>query len=313
MLTLLSVLLAAASPPTPDITGNWDLRANDSTILRLEIVKTPAGTTAIWDRPEHFNTDGESFSRISGPVIRRQARSIKSIDGDIELSFDDPAPGATPDVFRLHRVNADHVKVTYEGTGFDPFDFVRAQPRSPGLGPWDADRSYVRTIARPTNVEMTAIFDADQADRHIANIDWSIVGPADKKRRARTQQLLDSGALQSGEDFYNAAFVFQHGSEPDDFLKAHLLAIIAIARGKPGAVWIAAATLDRYLLNIGKPQVLGTQFRLPKDTPVTQEPYDRALVSDAMRNALHVPSIAEQEARRRRDEERASAARQRSN
>jgi hypothetical protein len=33
---------------------------------------------------------------------------------------------------------------------------------------------------------------------------------------------------QIGEDFYHAAFVFQHGQRPDDFLKAHLLARVAI-------------------------------------------------------------------------------------
>jgi hypothetical protein len=154
---------------------------------------------------------------------------------------------------------------------------------------------------------MSAIFSADQADRQAADIDWSIVGPADNKRRARTEELLGSGALQSGDDYYHAAFVFQHGADPGDYLKAHLLAMIAVARGRPDAVWIASATLDRYLHAIGKPQVLGTQYAIPSDSPATQDPYDRALISDAMRKALHVPSIEEQEARRRQYDQAAAA------
>ena len=118
---------------------------------------------------------------------------------------------------------------------------------------------------------MTAIFDADQADRAHggAAIDWSVVTPRDEARRARTLALLDAGALHSGDDFWHAAFVFQHGSQPDDFLLAHTLAVIAAARGRADASWIAAATLDRYLQNIGRP-TLGTQYHMPAGQQATQ-------------------------------------------
>ncbi len=296
MLTTLPLLLSAASAvATPCMTGAWALQASGQTMFRIEISTTPTSTTATWERPEHFETDGESFSRVSGPTVRRSARSVKLVNGDVELSFDDPVPGATPDNFQLRCVGPGHLKATYQGAGFEPFDFIRTQAKGVPLGPWDAARSYVRVVSRTTNVEMTAIFNADQADRRAERIDWSIVSPADEKRQIRTEELLDSGALQSGDDFYHAAFVFQHGSVADDYLKAHLLAMIAAARGKPGAVWIASATLDRYLQAIGKSQVLGTQYKIPQGTPATQEPYDRALVSDAMRQALLVPPISEQE------------------
>jgi hypothetical protein len=150
-----------------------------------------------------------------------------------------------------------------------------------------------------SNSEMSAIFKADQADRSTHPIDWGIVKPADAKRRERTEQLLDAGALRTGEDFYDAAFVFQHGETANDFLKAHLLAVVATAKGQPDAPWIAAATLDRYLQEIGRPQVLGTQFTRTDDGKFTQEPYDRTVASDAMRKAMQVPSLAEQEIERR--------------
>ena len=150
-----------------------------------------------------------------------------------------------------------------------------------------------------SNAEMAAIFKADQADRSSHPIDWTMVKPADEKRRARTEQLLDKGMLRTGDDLYDAAFVFQHGDAPIDFLRAHLLATMAIAKGQPDAPWIAAATLDRYLQEIGKPQVLGTQFTRGDDGKFTQEPYDRSVASDAMRKIMQVPTLAEQEAQRR--------------
>jgi hypothetical protein len=150
----------------------------------------------------------------------------------------------------------------------------------------------------PSNAEMAAIFKADQAARGAAKIDWAVVGREDEARRLRTKALLDAGQLRSADDFWHAAFVFQHGSKPEDFLLAHTLAIIAAARGRKDATWIAAATLDRYLRNMGQKQIYGTQFVMVPGEPTTQEPYDRTLVSDALRTALGVPVLAEQEKRR---------------
>lgn len=153
---------------------------------------------------------------------------------------------------------------------------------------------------RPSSAEMRAIFDADQADREGggAAIDWTAVSARDEARRVRTLELLGAGGLHSGDDFSRAAFVFQHGTGTDDILVAHTLAMIATARGKPEAAWIAAASLDRYLMRIGQPQIYGTQFMSPPGQPTTQEPYNRALISDALRAALGVPPQAEQEQRR---------------
>lgn len=153
---------------------------------------------------------------------------------------------------------------------------------------------------RATNAEMTAIFVADQAARdHPAAIDWKILWPADAARRVQTQALLDAGKLNSADDFYHAAYVFQHGDQPEDFLKAHALAIVATARGKPEATWIAAATLDRYLQRIGQPQIYGTQFLHPPGQKWTQEPYRRDLLSDAVRQASDVPPLPAQEEQRK--------------
>ncbi len=150
-----------------------------------------------------------------------------------------------------------------------------------------------------SNPEMRSIFDADQKDRQdLKAIDWATVGRDDEKRRLRTQAMLRSGRLNTSEDLYRAAFVFQHGTTADDFLTAHVLAIAAVAKGNPDAVWIAAATLDRFLQHVGKPQVLGTQFRTDSDRRTTQEPYNRVLVPDSIRQMLAVPVAAKQEEQR---------------
>jgi hypothetical protein len=120
---------------------------------------------------------------------------------------------------------------------------------------------------------MKRIFDEDQHARQAwPNIDWPKVNKDDADRRAATMRLLNEGALHSGEDFEWAANVFQHGSEPSDFLLAHTLAIVAIRKGYSDGTWIAAATLDRYLQAIKQPQIYGTQFLNPDDKPTTQEP-----------------------------------------
>jgi hypothetical protein len=147
---------------------------------------------------------------------------------------------------------------------------------------------------------MTRLFDEDQAVRKGPGpIDWSVVGPQDATRREATRALLDAGALRSGDDFWRAAFIFQHGDKPQDYLLAHGLAIIAAAKGRRDAPWIAAASLDRYLKAIGQKQVYGTQYSTPHGGPTTQEPYDRTTISDAMRVATGVPAIAQQEEQRR--------------
>ncbi|WP_295207141.1 hypothetical protein [uncultured Brevundimonas sp.] len=152
------------------------------------------------------------------------------------------------------------------------------------------------------NAEMAAIFAADQAIRQVAPEkfrDRAFVNEmlaADAARRVQTRALLDAGALRTGEDYRAAAFVFQHGSTPEDYLLAHTLAVAATARGADGS-WIAAATLDRYLQMIGKSQIYGTQTRKTNDAPATLEPYDRALIPDSLRTALAVPPQADQDAR----------------
>jgi hypothetical protein len=148
-----------------------------------------------------------------------------------------------------------------------------------------------------SNVEMTAIFAADQADRQATSVDWSVVTARDTARRERVRALLDAGQLRTADDYYAAAFVFQHGQKPEDHLLAHVLAMGAMTLGRNDASWIAAATLDRYLHNTDRPQVFGTQYRGQPGGPVTQGQYDSALLPDSLRTLLRVPTREQQQER----------------
>lgn len=156
----------------------------------------------------------------------------------------------------------------------------------------------------PDNAEMAALYAADQAAR--ANIDPTKyrerafveqMNADDAARRIQARALLDAGALQTGEDYRAAAFIFQHGSTPDDYLLAHSLAVTGAAKGSSGAAWIAAATLDRYLQSIDRKQIYGTQTRMVAGGEPTLEPYDRDLLPDALRTAVNVPPLSEQDRR----------------
>ena len=165
-----------------------------------------------------------------------------------------------------------------------------------------AQQPSMEASVRGDNAEMAAIFQADQAIRQeitpekIKDSDFlkrMFIG--DRDRRKRTDELLASGMLTSADDYYQAAFIYQHGSDANSYLLAHTLALAAAARGHPKASWIAAATLDRYLQEIGQPQVYGTQYSTSAGEPTTMDPYDRTLVPDALRTALGVPVQAAQE------------------
>lgn len=303
---LAALFVLAASPAaaqTGDPAGSWALRTEGRILAVFELRRDPAapgGWSGGWLRPEHFgiNQNYEAVE-LSGPIVRRPILRATARGTALELHI----RGATDeDDYTFELRDADTALFGWVNAPIEPVELKRVPAGTrPDEGGWDASRAYA--LARPvwlSNAEMKAIFDADQADRQAgAAIDWSAVLPRDRARRARTQALLDAGALHSGDDFYFAAFVFQHGEAANDFLVAHTLAVIAAARGHRGAAWIAAATLDRYFHNIGRPQVYGTQYSSPEGQPLTQEPYDRTVISDGLRRALGVPDQAGQELQRR--------------
>jgi len=172
--------------------------------------------------------------------------------------------------------------------------YERVGPEAKVALDWEPNRLYTPSDSDTPNLEMEAIFKEDQRVRLVVPIDWDAVNRTDPKRREQTKRLLARGELHTGKDFEEAAFLFQHGDTANDYLLAHTLAMVAVSKGDATAIWIAAATLDRYLEKIGQKQVFGTQYSGDAQDHWTQEPYDRELVSDALREQLGVPSQASQ-------------------
>ncbi len=148
------------------------------------------------------------------------------------------------------------------------------------------------------NARLARLFADDQAARTAEPpIDWTMTAAEDAARREEVRRMLDADEVRSANDFYHAAFIFQHGDRPDDYLLAHALAVTSVGLGHERAEWIAAATLDRYLQSIGREQIYGTQYQFspePDELP-SQGDYNTGLITDAMRSAARVPSLAEQQ------------------
>jgi hypothetical protein len=150
------------------------------------------------------------------------------------------------------------------------------------------------------NEELANLYHEDQGDRTPSNgksIDWTVVGPRDKARLARVKELYMQNHLHTGADYYYAALILQHGDAPEDFLLAHELCIVAISKGNRNGRSLAAASEDRFLMNIGRPQRFGTQYRAdPITAPFRLYRVDSG-VTDELRRALDVPCLAEAKAR----------------
>jgi hypothetical protein len=151
--------------------------------------------------------------------------------------------------------------------------------------------------ATAISAELLIMYQEDQGDRS-GNIDWSQVAPRDEARRQRVQEILAAGEIVTAEDHYHAAMVLQHGRAPEDFKLAHELALRAseLDPELDSARWLAAAAMDRYLHNIGEPQIYGTQFR-KVGGKWTLEPIDETAVTDEERAKWGVPPLATAKAR----------------
>ena len=150
------------------------------------------------------------------------------------------------------------------------------------------------------NPELARLFAEDQADRQPPagrQIDWVEVGKRDHARLTRVRELYNRAELREGEDYWHAAMVLQHGGEPTDYLLAHELCVVAIAKGFAGAKWLAAASEDRFLGSVGRSQRFGTQYKSDgPNAPFRLAPLEDG-VTDALRREFDAPTLAEAKAR----------------
>jgi hypothetical protein len=154
ILLILALLLPfpamAQAPENRTLEGSWALEIEGTTIFRFDIA--PAARDgewrATWSRPRSFASDGNRFAKLSGPPEQVRSMAGIQVDDQVELSFNDPRPGAIPDIFRFRLMGADTVEMVYVGTDLAPYTLKRVAPGA-RLGPWDANKVY----ARPTPAE----------------------------------------------------------------------------------------------------------------------------------------------------------------
>jgi hypothetical protein len=151
------------------------------------------------------------------------------------------------------------------------------------------------------NEELKHLCAEDQSDRTPPQgkpIDWAIVSPRDKARLKRVKELYTQNLLQTANDYDCAAIVLQHGDIPEDFLLAHEFWVVAISKGKndKDTLSLAAASEDRFLMNIGRAQRFGTQLHSEGNGPIQLYPVDPG-VTDGLRRVMIGHTLAEIKAR----------------
>jgi hypothetical protein len=271
------------------------LRSETTTLFDIHVAADPH-LEATWLRPDHFSFTSSQVSEIAGPVVRFDAVAIREEDDRLVMTFRRPMSTDETHIAILERADGTFA-LSFPELPFEPWSLTR-ENGEPNMGNWQAGATYSLPRHFPSNAEIKALFDADQAVRTKEPIDWTKLSVEDAARKTRTRELLNSGALRSGSDFYYAAFIFQHGNDPNDYLLAHALAMAATARGYD-ASWISAASLDRYLHTLGKPQIFGTQYQCDNKTS-TQGSYQTEMLTDEVRLAVGVPKLAEQKAQGQR-------------
>ena len=168
----------------------------------------------------------------------------------------------------------------------------------------DAARESARTgrtitLAAESNSTLQSLVEEDQRLRtgnQMTKAERANIALTDINRQTAVKQMIAGNQLNTPRDYRSAALILQHSLISDDYLLAHSLAILAASKGDETALWLSAATLDRYLTAIKQPQIYGTQFLHPYQTkPWTQAPYTTNLVTDELRKEFGVPPLAEQQ------------------
>jgi hypothetical protein len=279
-----------------EFTGTWVMRCGARNLLVLSLTAESSDVRGTFERPAALSRFNGIFFGMRGVRDDRVVRS-RFADGVLHLTTQNANDAHDEDSYVMI-VSGSRAELIADdlppGMVMQPDVFDRAAAGATVAKDWEPNRAYVPGDSDVPSAEMKVIYDEDQSVRAGGHIDWQVVGRSDAGRRDQTRKLLSAGALHTGKDFEEAAFVFQHGDSAPDFLLAHTLAMVAVTKGDPPAIWIAAATLDRYLEHVAQKQIFGTQFNIDPSKKWTQEPYDREMVSDALRLQLGVPSLAVQ-------------------
>jgi hypothetical protein len=250
-------------------------------------------------KPTRFTLDANAgwvrLLNVEGPPAVEPLRDVVEAENELRFMVRDSAESDDVTKYIMQRAADGSVTLGLaEVPGAPLFALQHSSSATSVADDWDASLIYGRPPSFPDNARLANLFRLDQQARQGGGPLAAGIEEADAERRAAARRMLDDGAVRSAADYYHAAFIFQHGNNPDDYLLAHALATAAVARGRQDAIWIATATLDRFLQSTGRSQIYGTQYALPSNGEATQGDYNRDLLPDTVRQDSGVPSLAEQ-------------------
>jgi hypothetical protein len=149
--------------------------------------------------------------------------------------------------------------------------------------------------------ELESLFNDDQADRtnklRLENEELYLEREKTREVRAREiYQSFQEGTLQlSPLAILHLAWLFHHRGSSEDYKTALELAKEASEQGEDQALWLQAATEDRYLISLGKNQKWGTQFKKDENGEWKYlAPVEEREVTDEERKEMNVPILADQ-------------------
>ena len=148
------------------------------------------------------------------------------------------------------------------------------------------------------NLKLLELYQADQQDRdrvYNSAAEVQELRQRDIDRKAQVVEMHSRGEVNTANDLYHAAVIFLHGNEPKDFLTAHRYAVIASINGHRAGRWLAAASLDRFLMASGMAQVYGTQFEFNEEDGRYQMrlPIEDANILAFEKKFFNVPPVKE--------------------
>jgi len=290
---------ATAGAKLAEFQGHWAFRVKDKDIFILTLGESagPANQIGAFERPTRFqlNPARGSISGVHMPVLIEPIELEKVEEHNLYI-VTRKLDGSDDDHLQLTMTQYGALELRYAGLPLPPITLTSVGANQHVAADLKEGQTYAPDDTGNDNALLSSLYNADQSDRNPSSgkLDSSLAA-RDISRRNIVKMLISTNKLNTGTDYNNAAFILQHGDDADDYIVAHTLAMIAVKKGRPDSIWIAAATLDRYLQSVGKPQIYGTQYKTKLDTGnVSQDPYNKSLISDALRAELGVPALSQQ-------------------
>lgn len=153
---------------------------------------------------------------------------------------------------------------------------------------------------KPDNAELKKMYDEDQKARMASTIDWVQLSKSDSIRQKQVYELIHSGQLNTGKDYYHSAMIFQHGIDTTASAMAVKMMKKAIDLDSTVNRWLLAAAIDRDLMRRDKPQIYGTQYiKMGQDAKWERYKIDSTQVTDIEREYYDVETLEEQKEKER--------------